>query len=107
MLRLEIVFSMGKGLVHRVSSCVDAFDEPLQDAVPDFFFADLVLDAMFEVRIVVNLDHCDGIASLLDVDAIEAGTDRARRAQRDVDHLGGRVSQREGAKPAFLRAAWP
>src|SRR5580704_17184480 len=88
-------------------SGVDALDEPLQDTAPDFVLADLILDAMIEIGIVVDLDHRDRIAGLLDVDAIKAAADRARGAQRDIDHLGRRIGERQRAIAALPRPVRP
>src|SRR5580704_13623230 len=88
-------------------SGVDALNEPLQDAAPDFVLADLILDAMIEIGIVVDLDHGDRIAGLLDVDAVKAMADRARRAQGDIDYPRRRLGQSKGAIAPFPGAVRP
>jgi hypothetical protein len=50
-------------------SGVDSFDEPVQDSSPHFVRADLVLDPMLEIRVVVDLDDDDRAVGFLDVDA--------------------------------------
>jgi len=58
-------------------SRVDPIDEPLQYPAPHLILADLVLNAVVEVRIVVDLDHRDRFARLLHVHAVEPAADRA------------------------------
>src|ERR1700693_2066481 len=74
-----------------MTSLLEAVGEPLQQPHPDFVLADAVLDAVFEVRIVVDLHDDDAMAGLLEVDAIKAVADRPRRAHRDIDHLAWRL----------------
>src|SRR5258706_11679347 len=71
-----------------VTLLLEPVDEPAQQLHPDLILADLVLDAVLEIGVVVDLHHHDAAVGLLEVDAIEAVADRARRAHRDVDDLG-------------------
>ena len=64
---------------------VDPLDEPVEKADPDLVLADLILDTVVKVGVVVDLNDDDRAVGFLDVDAIETGADRARRPQRDVD----------------------
>src|ERR1700677_3635290 len=66
-------------------SRVDPLHEPLQYSAPYLVLADLILDAVLEVRIVVDLDHHDRFAGLLQIHAVEPAADRARGAQRAFD----------------------
>ena len=60
---------------------------------------------MFEVGIVVDLHDDDAVVGLLEVDAVEAVADRPRRADRDIDDLGRRLVEIEGAEAALVRRA--
>jgi hypothetical protein len=60
------------------SSGADPLDEPVQDSRPDLVLADQVFDAVFKVRVVVDLDDDNFPIGFLDVDAVETGADRAR-----------------------------
>src|SRR5918992_4388495 len=82
-----------------------SFDEPLQEADPDLVFADLVLDAVLEVGIVIDLHHDEARGRLLDIDPVEALPDRAGGAHGDIDQLRGRLIDLEGAEPALVRGA--
>jgi hypothetical protein len=50
---------------------LEALDEPLEHADPDLVLADLVLDAVLEIGIVVDLHDDEAAVGLLDVDAVE------------------------------------
>src|SRR5437016_9421369 len=80
-------------------------DEPLQQPNPNLILAYGILDAVFEVRIIVHLHDDDASRGLLNVDAIEAFPNRPGRVQRDVDDLGRRLVDVEGAKAALVRGA--
>ena len=84
---------------------LESFDEPFEQPRPDFVLADLVLDAVLEVGVVVDLHDNKAVVGLLDVDAVEPLADRPRRAHRDVDQLGWRVAELEGAEAALARGA--
>ena len=84
---------------------LEPVDEPAQQAGPDFVLADGILDAVFEVGIVVDLHDHDAVVGLLEVDAVEAVADRPRGADRDIDHLARRLVEIEGAEAAFARRA--
>ena len=45
------------------------------------------------------------MGGLFEVDAVKTVADRPRRADRDVDHLGRRLVQTEGAETALVRGA--
>src|SRR6478752_8967881 len=70
---------------------LEPLDEPLEQPCPDLVLADLVLDAVLEVRVVVDLHDDEAAVGLLDVHAVEAVADRARRAYRDVDQVARRL----------------
>src|SRR6266446_5815065 len=80
-------------------------DEPAQELYPDFVFADLVFDTVFEIGIVVDLHHDEAVGGLLDVDAVESFADWTRSTYRDVDQGGRRMLDVEGPEPAFARRA--
>ena len=82
-----------------------SLDEPLEHADPDLVLADLVLDAVLEIGIVVDLHDDEAAVGLLDVDAVEPLPDRAGRAHRDVDQRSRRLVELEGAEAAFARGA--
>src|SRR5580693_444257 len=85
-------------------SGVDPLNEPVEDSRPDLVLADLVLDPVFEVRVVVDLDDDDRAVRFLDVDAIETRTDRARGLERRVDDGRGRIADRKCLRAAFPRS---
>src|SRR5258707_654786 len=82
---------------------LESFDEPLEQPCPDLILADLVLDAVLEIGVVVDLHDDKAAVGLLDVDAVEALADRPRRAHGDVDQLGRGLVELEGAKAALVR----
>src|SRR4029077_16352148 len=82
---------------------LEPLDEPLEQPCPDLILADLVLDAVLEVRVVVDLHDDEAALGLFDVDAVEALADRPRRPHGDVDQLGWRLIELEGAKAALVR----
>jgi hypothetical protein len=84
---------------------LESLDEPLEHADPDLVLADLVLDAVLEIGVVVDLHDDEAAVGLLDVDAVEPLPDRPRRAHRDVDQCGRRLVDLEGAKAALARGA--
>src|SRR5712691_7424952 len=84
---------------------LESFDEPLEQPGPDLVLADLVLDAVLEVGVVVDLHDDEAVVGLLDVDPVEPLPDRPGRAHRDVDQSGRRLTDLEGAKAAFARGA--
>src|ERR1700733_14573383 len=51
-------------------SGIDPLDEPIENPRPNFVLADLVLDPVLKVRIVVDLDDDDRAVRFLDVDPI-------------------------------------
>src|SRR5271154_6943462 len=87
-------------------SRIDPLDEPVEDSRPDLVLADQVLDPVFEVRVVVYLDDDDRAVGFLDVDAVEAGADRARRLARGVDDPRGSVGDGNRFRSAFPCAVW-
>src|SRR5258708_8764991 len=76
-------------------------DEPPQDADPHFILADRVLDAVLDIRIIVDLHHYKAVGRLLEVDTIESVADRPGRPYGKVEHLGRRLIEIEGAVAAF------
>ena len=62
------------------SLLLEPLDEPLEHADPDLVLADLVLDAVLEVGVVVDLHDNKAVVGLLDVDAVKPLADRPRRA---------------------------
>ena len=79
------------GTLARLSGA-DPLDEPVEDAGPDLVLADLVLDPVLEVRIVVDLDDDDRAIGFLDVDAIKPRPDRTRGLERGVDDGRRRIA---------------
>src|SRR5205809_4510005 len=90
-------------LIAPYRSLLEALDEPLEQPCPDLVLADLVFDAVLEIGVVIDLHDNEATVGLLDVDAIEAVADRPRRAHGDVDQLGRRLVELEGAKAALVR----
>ena len=103
--------------MRRGGYCSNLSTNHLSSADPDLVLADRVLDAVLEVRVVVDLHDDDAVVGLLDVDAVEAVADRPRRAHRDVDHLaaapcrGRRCESRPRARSRRARCLticqWP
>src|ERR1700760_23884 len=85
----------------------DALDEPVEDSRPDLVLADQVLDPMLEVRVVVDLDDNDFAVGLLEIDAVKAGADRARRLERRVNDPRRRVADRKRLRSALPRPVRP
>src|ERR1700734_2100357 len=54
-------------------SGADPLDEPVEDSRPDLVLADQVLNSVFKVGIVIDLDNDDRAVGFLDVDAVKAG----------------------------------
>src|SRR5262249_22939154 len=80
--------------------------KPLQRPRPNLFLPHLVLDAVLEVGVVVDLHHDEAVGGLLHVDAVEAVADRARRAQprcRSVPAAPGRGRRCESRPRAMSR----
>ena len=61
---------------------IQPLQKPLCQPDPDFILLAGILEAVVEVWIVVDLDHCDRIAGLLDVDAVKAAIKRGILAAR-------------------------
>src|SRR5262249_53571020 len=55
---------------------LEALDEPAQKPHPDLVLADLVLDAVLEVGVVVDFHHHNAAVGLLEVYAVETVADR-------------------------------
>ncbi len=70
----------------------DAFVERVADAG--------VLDSRIDGRVVVDLDHGDPVAGLLEVDTVQAVADRRGRAQGEPDHVGRHLVDRQGLEAA-------
>ena len=82
-----------------------SLDEPLEQLHPDFVLADLILDAVLEIGVVIHLHHDEAGVGLLDVDAVEPLPDRACRAHRNVDQVPRCLIELEGPEAAFARGA--
>src|SRR3977135_3913331 len=80
---------------------LESFDEPLEQPDPDLVLADLVLDAVLEIGVVVDLHDDEAVVGLLDVDAVEPLPDRPHRTHRDVHELRRRLVEVESAKAAL------
>src|SRR5262245_8460334 len=93
------------GSIRAARLLLEPLDEPLEHAGPDFVLADLVLNAVLEVGVVVDLHDDEAALGLLDVDPVEAVADRARRPHRNVDQVGRRLVEVEGAPAALARGA--
>ena len=88
-------------------SGIDPFDEPVDEPRPDLVLADLVLDPVLEIGVVVDLDDDDRAVGLLDVDAIEARADRAGRLERGVDDARRGVGDGDCLRSALAGAVRP
>src|SRR5580704_5447120 len=87
---------------------LEPLDEPAQQPHPNLVLADDVLDAVFEVGVVVDFHDHDAVVGLLEVDAVKTIADRARRAHRDVHHVARCLAKIEGAEAALAgRAVGP
>src|SRR4051794_15575316 len=84
---------------------LESFDEPAQQLGPDLILANLVLNPVFEIRIVIDFHDDETGVGLLDVDAIESVAYRPRGAHRDVDQFGRRLIDFEGLEATFTRGA--
>ena len=67
---------------------LEPVNEPFEQPHPYFIPADDVLDAVFEVGIVVDLHDDEALVRLLHVDPVEAVADRPRGANGNVDERG-------------------
>src|SRR5947208_13925362 len=92
-------------LIAPYRSLLEALDEPLEQPCPDLVLADLVFDAVLEIRVVIDLHDDEATVGLLDVDAVEAVADGPRRAHGDIDQLGRRLVELKVAKAAFVRGS--
>src|SRR5262245_40739699 len=84
---------------------LEALDEPLEHADPDLVLAGLVLDAVLEIGVVVDLHDDEAAVGLLDVDVVEPLPDRPRRAHRNVDQRSRRLGEPKGGKPPSREGA--
>ena len=84
---------------------VQPLQEPLRQPDPDLVLLAGILPAMVEVGVVVDLDDEDAVLGLLEVDAVEAVADAARRTHRGVDDMRRRLLQREGLDAALVGLA--
>ena len=97
-------------------SGIDPLDEPIENSRPDLVLADLVLDPVFKVRVVVNLDDDDRAVRFLDVDPIETLQLIARAALSATSMTGAGTSQmasvfdppsRAPFGPCLMICQWP
>src|SRR5579862_9006382 len=84
---------------------LEPLDEPAQELDPDLVLADLILDAVLEIGVVVDLHDDEAVVGLLDVDPVESLADRTGGAHRDVDEVARRLIDFEGAEAAFAGGA--
>src|SRR4249919_484073 len=89
----------------RTGLLLEPLNEPFEQPHPYFIPADDVLDAVFEVGIVVDLHDDEALVRLLHVDPVEAVADRPRRAHCNVDERGRSLVDVEGLEAAFARGA--
>src|SRR5712692_10537106 len=84
---------------------LEPFDEPFEQTGPDLVLADLVLDAVLEVRIVVDFHYDEATLGLLDIYTVKTFPDRPRRPHRNVDQVRRGLIELKGAKAALARGA--
>src|SRR5215207_10821983 len=84
---------------------LESLDEPAQQLGPDLVLAHLVLNAMLQIRIVIDFHDNETRVGLFDVDTVEPLPDRARGAHCDVNQFGGRLVDFEGLEASFARGA--
>src|SRR5690606_28487203 len=82
---------------------IDAHLEHFHDPVVKLVAEHRVLDAVVEVRIVVDLDQHGASVHLLDVDAVEPVADRVRGSEREIDDLARCLLHGQGLRIALLR----
>src|SRR5690606_17289170 len=92
----------GSGLLGGIQSRLEDLHDPVVQLVTEHH----VLDAVVEVRVVVDLDQHGTPADDLDVDTVEAVADRVRRFEREIDDLLRRFVDGHGFRVA-LPAARP
>src|SRR4051812_20018518 len=80
---------------------LESLDEPPQQLGPDLILADLILDPVFEIGIVIDFHDDEAGVGLLYVDPIESVTDRTCGAYGDIDQFGWRLIDLEGFKAAL------
>src|SRR5690606_14864046 len=90
----------GSGLLGGIHSRLEDLHDPVVQLVAE----DRVLDAVIEVRVVVDLDQHGTPADGLDVDAVETVADRVRRPEREIDDIGRHLVDRHGVRVALLAA---
>src|SRR5690606_2780730 len=79
----------------RTASGIEPFDEPVGEANPDVVLLRVILDTVFEVGVVVDLDDEDAVIGLLEIDAVEAVADAARCPQARVEDERRRFCERK------------
>src|SRR5690606_17002992 len=82
---------------------IDAHPEHFHDPVVELVAEHRVLDAVVEVRVVVDLDQHGAPVDGLDIDAVEPVADRVRGLEREVDDLARRQLDGQGLRVALLR----
>src|SRR5690606_30675885 len=92
----------GSGLLGGIQSRLEDLHDPVVQLVTEHH----VLNAVVEVRVVVDLDQHGTPADDLDVDTVEAVADRVRRFEREIDDLLRRFVDGHGFRVA-LPAARP
>src|SRR5690606_18777943 len=90
----------GSGLLGGIHSRLEDLHDPVVQLVAEHD----VLDAVIEIRVVVDLDQHRAPADDLDVDAVEPVADRVRRPEREVDDLRRRVVDRQRLRVSLLAA---
>src|SRR5690606_20559366 len=86
-------------------SLFQPLDVPAQHAAPQLVLQHLVLDAVLEVGIVVDLDDVIALVVLLEVDAVEAAADGPGRLDGGVDDRRRRILDGEGLESPLLELA--
>ena len=76
-------------MLGRVHAVLDAVAQALHDGEVDFLFADEVLDAVVDTRVVVHLDNDRVAVDFLEVHAVEPVTDEACHAERRLHDAVG------------------
>src|SRR5690606_8049109 len=82
-------------------SCTDARLDNLDDAIVKLVAEHGVLDAVVDVRVVVDLHEHVTAVDGLDVDAVQAVADRVGRAQREIEDLARRMLHGDRLGGAF------
>src|SRR5580765_2967289 len=84
---------------------LETFYEPLEKPYPDLVLADLVLDAVIEIWIVVDLHHDESSVGFFDVYPIQTLADWTSSPNCSVEEIGGSLVEADGAPTALPQRA--